>query len=491
MASVRRLTLIVVAAVSALAVAACGSSSTSGGSGAAAPAPLTAALSYFPSGTPLVATIVTDPHSSAFKGVEANTPDATLLKAGFFQEIAKLGINYNQDVKPLFGNPIALGIGTADVTAGSTPFLAAWQTNSATALKRLVSKLKTFKVTGHHDGATEYTDEGTGVVAVTGATVLISNDSGTIDSALDRHAANSGFSTTEYAQDTSGLPANSPVSLVGDLSQVLSLPTAAQALKIPWVAAIKGYGVTVDSDQKGATLHFRIDTTGRALRPDELPLASGTTSPGLAGDMPIQVGIHDPAQIWKFILTAAKTASPHDYESILKGEAKAKRDGVDIAQVANSLTGNLEVESDTKTTLARVPVSGDDTASIDKVLQNPDAGDKVKTARSQSLGGGLYLIQDSTDPSHPVIAGVVDNQLLVGVAATAAEVRAYAKAPTTQAAGSGAIAFKVNVGDLIKLAYTKQANPILQQLQTKLGDLTGSVQSSASALTGVATLSQK
>jgi hypothetical protein len=490
MASVRRLTLIVVAAVSALAVAACGSSSTSGGSGAAAPAPLTAALSYFPSGTPLVATIVTDPHSSAFKGVEANTPDATLLKAGFFQEIAKLGINYNQDVKPLFGNPIALGIGSSYVTAQSTPFLAAWQTNSQTALTHLVSKLKGFTKSGTHDGATIYTGNGV-ALAVSGSTVVLSNSADTVASALDRHAAKSGFSSTEYAQDTSGLPASSPVSIVGNLSQVLSLPKAAQAHKIPWVAAIKGYGVTVDSDQKGATLHFRIDTTGRALRPDELPLASGTTSPGLAGDMPIQVGIHDPAQIWKFILTATKTASPHDYKSILKGEAKAKRDGVDIAQVANSLTGNLEVESDTKTTLARVPVSGDDTASIDKVLQNPDAGDKVKTARSQSLGGGLYLIQDSTDPSHPVIAGVVENQLLVGVAATAAEVRAYAKAPTTQAAGSGAIAFKVNVGDLIKLAYTKQANPILQQLQTKLGDLTGSVQSSASALTGVATLSQK
>jgi hypothetical protein len=491
MASVRRLTLIVVTAVSAFVVAACGSSSTSGGSGTAAPAPLTAALSYFPSGTPLVATIVTDPHSSAFKGVEANTPDATLLKAGFFQELAKLGINYNQDVKPLFGNPIAVGIGSADVTAANTPFLAAWQTNSATALKRLVSKLKNFKVTEHHDGATEYSDAGTGVVAVTGATVLISNDSGTIDSALDRHAAKSGFSTTEYAQDTSGLPANSSVSLVGDLSQALSLPQAAQAHKIPWVAAIKGYGVTVDGDQKNAIVHFRIDTTGQALRPDELPIASGATAPSLAGDMSIQAGIRDPAQIWKFLLTATKAASPHDYQSILKGEAKAKREGVDVDQFANSLTGDLDVESNTKTTLVRVPVSGDDTASIDKVLKNPDAESKIKDTRSQPLGGGLYLVQEQSDPTNPVIAGVVDNQLLVGVKATAAQVRAYAKAPASPANASGSVAFKVDVGDLIRLAYHRQSNPLLQQLASKLGDLTGSVQSSASALTGVATLSQK
>jgi hypothetical protein len=491
MASVRRLTLIVVTAVSALAVAACGSSSTSGGSGAAAPAPLTAALSYFPTGTPLVATIVTDPHSSAFKGVEANTPDATLLKAGFFQEIAKLGINYNQDVKPLFGNPIALGIGTADVTAGSTPFLAAWQTNSATALKRLVSKLKTFKVTGHHDGATEYSDTATGVVAVTGSTVLVSNDSDTIDAALDRHAAKSGFSSTQYAQDTSGLPTNGLVSLAGNLSQVLSLPKAAQAHKIPWVAAIKGYGVTVGGDQKHAIINFRIDTTGQALRPDELPIASGVNSPALAGDMPIQAGVRDPAQIWKFILTATKTASPHAYQSILKGEAKAKREGVDIDQFANSLTGDLDVESNTKTTLVRVPVSGDDTASIDKVLKNPNAESKTKDTHSQALGGGLYLIREQSDPTNPVIAGVVDNQLLVGIKATAAQVRAYAKAPTSPASGSGSVAFKVDVGDLLKLAYSRQANPLLQQLASKLGDLTGSVQSSASALTGVATLSQK
>src|SRR6202000_3247691 len=115
--------------------------SSSGGGATAPPAPLTAALSYFPSGSPLVATVVSEPKNAAVKHIEASTPDAPLLKAGLFQELAKLGINYNRDVKPLFGNPIALGIGSANVTANNTPFLAAWQTESATALKRLITKL--------------------------------------------------------------------------------------------------------------------------------------------------------------------------------------------------------------------------------------------------------------------------------------------------------------------------------------------------------------
>ena len=51
-------------ALSSIALAGCGSSSKSG-------SPLPTELSYFPSGSPLVLTIETDPNGSAIKGVSA------------------------------------------------------------------------------------------------------------------------------------------------------------------------------------------------------------------------------------------------------------------------------------------------------------------------------------------------------------------------------------------------------------------------------------
>jgi hypothetical protein len=488
--------MIILASLCAVVVAACGSSSTksaSGGGVTAPPAPLTTALSYFPSGSPLVATVVTDPNNAAFKNIESSTPDTTLLKAGLFQELAKLGINYNRDVKPLFGNPIALGFGSANVTADNTPFLVAWQTESATALKRLITKLKGFKVTAHHDGASIYTAEGTGAYAIDGATVLVANDADTIDSALDRHAAKSGLSATEYAQDTTGLPSDGAISVVGDLSQVLSLPSAAKARKVPWVAAIRGYGVSIDGDQHSATVHFRLDTSGQPLSNAQLPIAAGGAAPGLAGDMPIQFGLRDPSQVFDFVKAVSKVTSPKDYHQLISGEARImQRTGVDFEQVVHSLTGNLEFESDEHAVLARVAVDSSKVADVTKVLKDPSAG-KITDhgTTSRPLGGGLYVISQKSDPTNPIVAGVIGNELVIGAKATAAQVRAYAKAPETKAVGSGSVVYKVAVDKLLGLALANQPNPIIKQLASKLGDLTGSIQATTSALTGTATLTQK
>jgi hypothetical protein len=440
-----------------------------------------------------VVTVTTDPKNASLTKIEADTPDATLIKAGLFQALAKLGIDYNKDVKPLFGNPIALGFASADVTGQNMPFLAAWQTESASALNSLVSKLKGFKATEHHDGATVYTAPGTGAVAVTGATVLVSNDSDTIDSALDRHAAKSGFSSAEYAQDTIGLPTDGAISLVGDLSQVLSLPSTAQAHKVPWVAAIKGYGVTVDDDQDSATLHFRVDTTGHPLSAAQLPIAAGAAAPGLAGDMPIQFGLRDPAQIFDFVKSVAKLTSPKSYRQLTSGEARIKqRTGVDFEQVIHSLTGNLEFESDEHAVLARVPVDSSKVGEIEKVLKDPSAGKIIDRGTTSSpLGGGLYVIHSTSDPTNPIVAGVVGSELVIGSKATAAQVRAYAKAPESKVSGSGSVVFKVAVDKLLAIALRNNPNPVYKQIAAKLGDLSGSVQADPSALTGTATLTQK
>ena len=487
----RRSLILLAAVLSAATVAACGSStSSSPAASGSTPAPMAAALSYFPTGTPFIVTFQTDPDSAALKAAETHqTTTQIAAKAAFFQALAKLGINYNQDVKPLLGNPVAVGIASSDVTSKNTPLLGAWQTSNRTALTRLVGKIKQLSVSGHHDGATLYSSPGAGgfALAVDGPTVLVSDSADTIDSALDRHQATSGFSAAEYAEYTRGLPSNSLASVVGDLHSALAQPSAAKALKVPWVAAIKGYGATVDGTSSQVSMHLRLDTTGKPLTESQLPFASGPSAPSLAGTMPIQFAVRDPGAIWSFILGSVQRVQPNSIAKVTKGEAKLKRvTGVDFDQLVHSLTGDLQIESNGQAVLGRVPVS--DPASVEKLLSTHATNGMLKGDRVTSIGGGLYRVQGRSDAGHPTLTGMVGHEFVIGEKTTAGALRRWATAPTSAASDSGAVAFKLKLAPFITMALAREPNPVVQQFARRIGDLTGSLQASTSGLTGEATV---
>ena len=489
MRPVRRLMLI---ALTLLVVTACGSS---GSGGSSAGTPLASALSYFPQDTPFVATVDTAANGASaqqMKALQGNDPQLALVKAGLFQELAKLGIDYNADLKPLLGNPVALGIGASQVSAETTPFLAAWQTNSQAALKRLVSDLKGVTRSGTHDGATMY-QSGGAAFATDGALVLVSNSAATITAALDRHSSGVGLTAADYDRDTSGLPDNPLVSMVGDLQSALDTPKAAQARKVPWVAALKSYGVAITGSASKVSFAFRLDTTAKTLTGDQLPIADGSDGPGLAGSLPIQAGLRDPGQVYAFIADAERAADPSGYRKLLKNEANEKtQSGVDIDQFARSLTGDLSVTSDGHTTIARLKASAADAATYEKLLASPN----LRTT-SQSLGQGFYALAEKDGTK--LVGGVADGELLLGNG-TPAQLRAYASTPASAGSGTGALAYRIALAPLIRRAMTRsqtdalaamQTNPFETQLLSKLGDLSGSLQATPQALTGSASLPLK
>ena len=78
---------------------------------------------------------------------------------------------------------------------------------------------------------------------------------------------------------------------------------------------------------------------------------------------------------------------------------------------------------------------------------------------------------------------------MIGVGATPAQLSAFATAPATPAPGAqGSVAFKVALPSLLQLALKQAPNKTVQTLLTSLGDITGWLQASTSALTGSATL---
>ena len=92
-----RRTLFLVTVI-ARAVAGCGSSSKPAAS------PVNSELSYFPSSSPFVMTVATDPGSAAVKqgqGLVGQFPEGSLGEAALVSKLQQIGINYDADIRPL------------------------------------------------------------------------------------------------------------------------------------------------------------------------------------------------------------------------------------------------------------------------------------------------------------------------------------------------------------------------------------------------------
>jgi len=218
----------------ALVVAGCGSSS----SAPSASSVRNTELSYFPAGSVFVMSVVTDPNSAAVKGSEAlvgRFPLATFGESALIAKLRQVGIDYQNDIRPLFGNPIVVGAtGQSLSGASSSAYLVVWVTKDASKLTALLKKLPGVKAAGSHDGATLYQTGGSTTLAVDGATLALGPSESAVASALDLHAHGGGVASTEVSRAFAGLPQDSLIQMFGNLTQVLSSPNAANARRVPW-----------------------------------------------------------------------------------------------------------------------------------------------------------------------------------------------------------------------------------------------------------------
>jgi hypothetical protein len=470
----------------ALAVAGCGSSSAGSAN------PVNSELSYFPASSPFVMSIVTDPNSAAVTDAHQlvdRFPVASFGESALMAKLSQEGIDYQSDIRPLFGNPIMFGLTNSGLStnSGAGGFLAVWVTKDQSKLSSLIKKLGGFHSAGSHDGATLYQAGGSTTFAVDGATVVVGATSTVVDAALDRHAHGGGITSAQYAQAFTGLPQNALVEAFGNLTDVLAKPSAAKARQVPWVAALRGYATSISADSSGLTFQYRLYTTGRPLTPAQLPLAPAATPPSLAGTLPISAGIEDPAHIVAFAEAAEQASSPAGYAKFLKRQATIRaKTGVDLNSLLKLATGSLLISSDTRATMGRVGLSNSAaaTSGLAKLMTQPrSVFDKATSVRH--LGGGFYAIRES---HQTITVGVVGNQLLVGKA-TPAQLRAFASAPASSAPGTqGSVAFRIALIQLLNITLKQGIPKTAQTVLGSLGDITGWAAASTSALTGSATL---
>jgi hypothetical protein len=484
---VRRVRSVMLVGLAGLLIASCGSSSP-------ASSPLDTALSYFPKDSPFVMSIVTDPNSPAIRSEEALTrrlPLATFGQALLSTELAHLGINYDTDLRPLFGNPLFLGLTTTTGSGAKNQIVFAWVTKDAGTLSDLIQKLK-LKSVGSHDGATLY-QASTIALAVSGSTLLAGSSTSALNDALDLHARGGGLGSSDYNRETAGLPQNSLVAAFGYLGGVLSRPSAASARRIPWVAALRGYGVAISAGTSGLTFQYRLDTSGAPLSSSQLPIAPGTSPPGLAGTLPILAGIREPATTLRFLLNAERLSSPSKYAAdIRRVNAVRRKTGVDLNRdVIDQLGNNAGVQSDGHAFMVRVDVKNTATAARTLRRLGTSALDLFGThpgARVTLGPGGLETVHRAGKAS--VLFGIVGNELVAGTA-TPAQLRSFASLSAPAATGlRGAVAFKIGLPQLVRLAL-KQPSRTVQLLLSMTGDITGWLSASSSAFTGSATLALK
>jgi Protein of unknown function (DUF3352) len=472
-----------------LVVAGCGSSSSKSSN------PLPTELSYIPSNSPLVLTVETDPNGGAIKGVNAlvaRFPFAALGEAALKSKLQQSGVNYDADIRPLLGNPIAFGATSSTLSGPSqNDFVFVWIVKDADKLKSLMKKIPGLKSAGSHDGATLYTNgSGSTAVALDGATVVLAPSAAQLKAALDRHANGGGMSSSQYSKAFSGLPANGLLKVFGNLSAVLSGPKAAQARQIPWVAALHGYATTVTASSSGLSFNYRLDTSGSSLTDAQLPFAPGSTPPSFAGTAPITFAVHNPAQIATFFEQAAQLTSPGSFGTFLKRQAAIrKRTGTDLTSLLKLFTGDLIIASDTKTTIGRAQVSDPAAArsTLAKLTSAPAGvfGKGTRVARA----GDFYAVTNANGST--VLIGVVGNEVVIGKASPAA-LRAFAATPATPAADAhGSVAFRIALVDLLRLSLRQSLPSTIAPILNSLGDITGWLASSTSGVTGSATLAVK
>jgi hypothetical protein len=284
------------------------------------------------------------------------------------------------------------------------------------------------------------------------------------------------------------LPQNGALVAFGSLAAVLAAPSAANARRVPWVAALNGYAVSLAESSSGVTLQFRLDTTGRSLSSSQLPLASASGTAALAGTLPIVFGLDDPRQTASFIESAQQTSSPGSYARFEQRQAQSRlRTGADLNQLIDQLTGDAIVETDGHTTMARAQLG--DPASAKSTLAKLTGQPQLTFAPKDRLlhaAGGFYTL--ATGKPRPITVGVAGDQLVVGNGSRS-QLVAFAGQPATPAYGmQGAAVFRIDLPALLAWALKRPIPSSARTVLGLLGPITGSSAETANALTGTATL---
>ena len=498
----RRLPPILAAvAVLALAAAGCGSS------GSNAKSPLDEGLGFLPKDAPFAVAISTDIESGQYQSAGSilkKFPFGPQALASLKQRFERNGVNFNDDVKPILGNPFVVGAATPQALQGDSrnQYVASLKAKDSGKLDAIVKKDS--KNVGDKNGFTIYESKSGQRLARKDDVVVFAGSNKLLDDALATRAGDNRLTEADFDKGLAGLPKDAAIRVYGDAERLLKGdPSTADARKVKWVNALRKFGITASVKQDAIDIDFNLHTDAGQLTDQDLPLASGDQAPEVvqqAGEL--SFGLRNPAQVEKFAEAAGQAVNPSGFGQFEQAKRSIeKRLGISIDKdVLAQLNGDVAGLTAVSGKFAARAALKDPAAfrrTLNKVapelpgLLKSSGGESVKLSKPAG-GSGLYTLTDSS--GQTVVFGVEGSAFVVGNEAA----RAKRLAAATPASVPGVKGSVVMTADAEKLA-----NSIIAQLGTRLGpgasllgsrfttplgNLTGSLKTTTAGMSGKLTL---
>ncbi len=487
----------VILVLAVLAIAGCGGGGDSGSA-------LDSALSVLPKDASVAVAIDTNVDGDQYKALGKlleKFPFSGQIKSSLLQQLEQSagGVSFDDDMKPVLGNPIVVG----PTTATSNDVVAAMKAKDKGKLDDLVSKTKPQK-TGEASGATLYKD-GDSVFAVKDDLIVFANDEAQLKSALARADGDDHLDEQTFNDGLSGLPDPALARVYVDVEALLKRdPSASDARRVKWIAALRQVGATVTAKDNALDVDFRARTEGD-LSEEDLPIASGDEAPPVIkrrGE--VGLGIRDLAHIVHFAENAGQSIDPSgfgDYERAKKTIDKQLGVSLDddlIAQLTGNVSATVALDGGfgVRAELKDPQAFEKTLAKVADVLPSFAEGAGFGTVGLSKPKAGQKFYALAQPDGDAVVFGVVNGVLVVANDAKRAAAVAAAE-PVDVPGASGSVTLSADAEQLVNRILT-QYGPALGlgdlgslgvgMFARPLGDLNGWMSASPDELRGKLTL---
>ena len=319
----------------ALAATGCGGTATGGGGNAGD------ALGYLAADSATVVLISTDVESEQWEEFDERVvrklddEDPKTLEKYAEEATKEVGLDWGDDIKPLLGNDIAVGI-EGDAMSflggeGEASFTAALETREGD-VEEVFEKAGWTRV-GEANGATLYGNPpGEDVYATEDGVLLFADSEETLRRALARRDAGDGLEQDAVEEAFADLPTEALARAFGTLEGLKTQDEFRRFADLPIVQALQTWGLTVAFQRNNLNVDLAVGLDESKVEEADLPLVTGGESPEIViRDGEISGGNRNQSQTTAFLLRALRAGFP-DSRFVKAADAIEKELGIDFEQ---------------------------------------------------------------------------------------------------------------------------------------------------------------
>jgi hypothetical protein len=316
-------------------LAGCGGTPT-GGSGRAGDA-----LAYLPADAATILFLSTDVDGEqwerfdelVYRRLEEETDAQSFEDAaeGWAEEV---GLSWNDDVKPLLGNDIAIAVGGDPLPllrAGeSTSFMAALETSGGD-IEEVLRKAD-LKEMGEANGAMLFGFQGEPKVAVEDDVLVFADDEQDLRAALARRDAGDGLDEGRVEEELSDLPSDYIARGFGPLEGLEEQEQFRRFADVPLVQGLETWAMSLRFARDDLNMDVVVRLDEEEVEEADLPLVTGEESPEIVlREQELSGGNLNQSQTTVFLLRALRVGYP-DSRFVKAAEAIEQELGIDFEE---------------------------------------------------------------------------------------------------------------------------------------------------------------